>query len=178
MLVSSLTWYWTGAWPCETPRQDCRSEGDQGPVWETDGTCQVNRDINQKEAIGNYEFTLTPRALFAPDGTVLPCHDKSKLIHLLDKLAREHVPDQDPQQTQGENATGQEAMDTDSTSTDPPSRKIALVDGMVLVQKLSKKPETVVTVKDLSGFFNDRLMSLTRDTMRSFSCSTHTGKNL
>ena len=34
---------------------------------------------------------------------------------------------------------------------------------MVLVQKLSKKPETVVTVKDLSGFFNDRLMSLTRD---------------
>lgn len=40
-----------------------------------------NRDINQKEAIGNYEFTLTPRALFAPDGTVLPCHDKSKLIH-------------------------------------------------------------------------------------------------
>jgi len=32
-----------------------------------------NRDINQKEAIGNYEFTLTPRALFAPDGTVLPC---------------------------------------------------------------------------------------------------------
>ena len=35
-----------------------------------------NRDINQKDAIGNYEFTLTPRALFAPDGTVLPCQDK------------------------------------------------------------------------------------------------------
>ena len=42
-----------------------------------------SRDINQKEAIGNYEFTLTPRALFAPDGTILPCLDKSKLIHLL-----------------------------------------------------------------------------------------------
>lgn len=25
-----------------------------------------NRQINQKHAIGNYEFTLTPRALFAP----------------------------------------------------------------------------------------------------------------
>ncbi|KAK5929735.1 hypothetical protein CgunFtcFv8_010949 [Champsocephalus gunnari] len=57
-------------------------------------------------------------------------------------------------------------MDTgfiDTTSTDQPSRKIALVDGMVLVQRLSKKPATVVTVKDLSGCFNDRLMSLTRD---------------
>jgi len=32
-----------------------------------------NRDIDQKSAIGNYEFTLTPRALFAPDGSVLPC---------------------------------------------------------------------------------------------------------
>ncbi|KAL8597167.1 hypothetical protein ACOMHN_050503 [Nucella lapillus] len=48
-----------------------------------------NRDINQKDAIGNYEFTLTPRALFAPDGIVLPCQDKSKLIHLLIKLAKD-----------------------------------------------------------------------------------------
>ena len=43
------------------------------------------------------------------------------------------------------------------------SRKIALVDGMVLVQKLTKKPATVATVKDLSKWFYDRLMSLTRD---------------
>ena len=45
-----------------------------------------SRDINQKEAIGNHEFTLTPRALFAPDGTILPCLDTTKLIHLLAKL--------------------------------------------------------------------------------------------
>ena len=31
-----------------------------------------SRDINQKKAIGNHKFTLTPRALFAPDGTILP----------------------------------------------------------------------------------------------------------
>ncbi|KAJ8358104.1 hypothetical protein AAFF_G00034000 [Aldrovandia affinis] len=43
------------------------------------------------------------------------------------------------------------------------SRKIALVDGMVVVQKLTKKPATVVTVKDLSEWFYGRLMSLTRD---------------
>ena len=41
--------------------------------------------------------------------------------------------------------------------------QIALVDGMVLLQKMAAKPATVVTVKHLSECFNDRLMSLTRD---------------
>ncbi|KAK5915520.1 hypothetical protein CesoFtcFv8_001103 [Champsocephalus esox] len=123
--------------------------------------------FNQKEAIGNYEFTLTPRALFASNGTILPCHDKSKLISLLEKRTREDVPHEDHQLPQAGSTTHQDPMDTgftDTTSTDQSSRKkIALVDGMVLVQRLSKKPSTVVTVKDLSGCFNDRLMSLTRD---------------
>ena len=48
----------------------------------------LNRDINQKDAIRSYEFTLTPMALFAPDGTVLSCQDKSTVIHLLIKLAK------------------------------------------------------------------------------------------
>ena len=41
------------------------------------------RDIDQKGAIGNYEWTLIPRSLFSIDGTMLRCTDKSKLIHLL-----------------------------------------------------------------------------------------------
>ncbi len=45
----------------------------------------------------------------------------------------------------------------------PQAENIALVDGMVLVQKLSKKPATVVSVTDLGGCFNDRLMSLIQD---------------
>src|SRR6218665_450225 len=49
------------------------------------------------------------------------------------------------------------------TTQDVPSRKIALVDGMVLLQQMTKKPATIVTVKDLSECFNNRLMSLTRD---------------
>ena len=36
-----------------------------------------NRDINQKDAIGNYEFTLTPRAPLGVDGTVLYCRVKT-----------------------------------------------------------------------------------------------------
>ena len=124
-----------------------------------------NQDINQKEAIGNYEFTLTPRALFASDGTILPCHDKSKLIHLLEKLTKEDMPHEDHQLPQVGSSTQQDVMDaglSDLTSTDQPSRKIALVDGMVLVQKLRKKTATVLTVKDLSCCFNDRLMQLTQ----------------
>jgi len=112
-----------------------------------------SRHINQKEAIGNHEFTVTPRALFAPDGTILPCMDKSKLIHLLQKLATmQPLPQTDKLPEDG--------MDT---TPNAPSRKIALVDGMVLLQQMAKKPATIVTVKDLSEYFNDRLMSLTRN---------------
>ena len=45
-----------------------------------------NRDIDQKQAVGTYEFTLTPRSLFGADGSVLSCSDKSKLIHALENL--------------------------------------------------------------------------------------------
>ena len=96
-----------------------------------------NRDIDQKQAIGNYELTLTPRALFAQNGAMLPCTDKAKLIHLLEKLRAAEPPDDAQQQLQGVSglqgdAVGPEKMDF--THTDGyPSRKIALVDGMVLV---------------------------------------------
>ena len=39
--------------------------------------------------------------------------------------------------------------------------KIAIVDGMVLVQKMTKKTGTLSTVKDLAQSFNDRLTCLT-----------------
>ena len=102
-----------------------------------------NRDINQKETIGNYEFTLTPMALFSPDGTILLCHDKSKLIHLLVKLAREAMSHED-QPYQDGSPTHHDIMNTgftDYLSIDQPNLKIVLVDDMVLVQKLSKKQE-------------------------------------
>jgi len=54
-------------------------------------------------------------------------------------------------------------LDGMDTTPDAPSHKIALVDGMVLLQKMAKKPATIVAVKDLSAWFNDSLMSLTRD---------------
>jgi len=74
-----------------------------------------------------HEFTVTPRALFASDGTILPCLDKSKLMHLLNKLATAETPQVD-----------QQPEDRMDTTQDAPSRKTALVDGMVLLQKMAK----------------------------------------
>ena len=102
-----------------------------------------NRDVDQKKAIGTYEFTLTPRAFFAPDGSLLPCNDKSKLINCPQTLV---------ESTQAEEP---------NAVCPPPSTKIAIVDAMVVVNKLTTKPATVKTVKDLGKYIKDRIMSLT-----------------
>ena len=74
------------------------------------------------------------------------------MIHLLNKLAKAETPQVDQQPEDG--------MDT---TLDAPSCKIALVDGMILLQKIAKIITIIVTVKDLSKCFNDRMISLTRD---------------
>lgn len=59
----------------------------------------------------------------------------------------------------------EDPIGTTATQLEPQDDRphIAIVDGMVLVQKLTKKPPTIVTVQHLSKWFNDRLMSMTRD---------------
>ena len=128
---------------------------------------RLNRDIDQKLAVGTYEFTLTPRSLFAPDGSVLPCSDKSKLIHALENMVATDTDHAD-QQEQSDESTHSRTSHADNC------QKIAVVDGMVLVQKAA----AVVTVKDLSVCFNDRLMNLTRHFTRSLLSLTHTGLTL
>lgn len=103
-----------------------------------------HRDVDQKNAIGNHEFTLTPRALFAPDGSILPCTDKAKLIHSLEHLVTANVTPKDTPEPTGDT-----------------SKKIAIVDGMVLVQKMTKKSGTISTVKELGHHFIGSLMNLT-----------------
>jgi len=50
--------------------------------------------IDEKQTVGTYEFTPLPRALFAPDGLMLPCSDKSMLIYVRDKLRKTEAPRQ------------------------------------------------------------------------------------
>ena len=46
--------------------------------------CKSRPDINLKESIGKYEFSVVPRFLFAADGTMLHCSMKSKLMTILE----------------------------------------------------------------------------------------------
>ena len=45
-----------------------------------------------EECLGNYEFCAVPKLLFSVDGQPFACNDKSKLIHLIEKLADETLP--------------------------------------------------------------------------------------
>jgi len=87
---------------------------------------------------------------------VLPCSDKSKLIHTLEKMVTTNTDHAD-QQEQPDDSIYSTTSDADHC------RKIAVVDGMALIQKLSTKAAAMVTVKDLSVCINDRLVNLTRD---------------
>jgi len=123
--------------------------------------CRSNRDVKHKDAIGNFEFTVTPRALFAPDGSLLSCTDKSKLIHALYQFANETLSLPEDELRPMTPVPTSDPANEGSTHVHP-SKKLAVVDGMVVVQKMTKKAATVVTVKDFSECFNDRVLSLTR----------------
>ena len=43
-------------------------------------------EIDLKEAIGQYEFNLVPRSMFAADESMLHCSSKSVLMNILEKL--------------------------------------------------------------------------------------------
>ena len=58
-------------------------------------------EINLRETIATYEFSVVPRAMFAADGTMLHCSTKSNLMVILEKLPTNNqetsVPLQDAQ---------------------------------------------------------------------------------
>ncbi len=108
-----------------------------------------SRNIDQKHCIGNFEFTLTPRVLFAPGGSLLLCQDKAKLTHSLEMLLV------------AAEGTCDNSQPTSHKQCDVPDRRIAVVDGMVVVQKLTKNKATMATVKDLSVCFIQNLMNIT-----------------
>ena len=124
------------------------------------------RDIDQKGAIGNHEFTLTPRSLFSPDGSMLRCTDKSKLIRLLELLGNEAELEQGrlPSQEAGcvyEGPLSEDAVHVLPTESRYVGRGIAAVDGMVILHKMQST--AIGTVVDLSHCFNDLLLSMTRE---------------
>ena len=47
--------------------------------------CQTRPEIYVQEAVGMCKFTVIPRALFASDGSMLHCPNKSASMSLLEK---------------------------------------------------------------------------------------------
>ena len=83
-----------------------------------------------------------------PDGSILPCFDKLKLIHCLENLKKDCEKDQSSQ-VQSFEYHAKSVGEPETNSVPSASPKIAIVDGMVLVQNIAKKSGTINTVKDV-----------------------------
>ena len=108
-------------------------------------------EINVKEAIGRYEFTALPRALFAMTGQLLPSTDKSKLMSILEELPKQTVTTDDLQP---------ESIITDGCPLQ--SRKVSVIDGMAVVQAMGK-PAWITTCAKWADHFNTALDLKTKD---------------
>ena len=104
--------------------------------------CKSRPEVDIKEAVGVYGFSVVPKSLFAADGTMLHCSCKSALTHILEKLLK-------PESTSG--ATS-DADPSDVQVTVP------VVDGMAEVQSLDK-PDWIQKCQQIAEHFNDRLFS-------------------
>ena len=90
--------------------------------------CKSRPDIDIKEVIGLYEFTVIPRCLFASDGTMMHCSCKSTLMHILEKQS------------------GESSMSSIGSS----DVTVAILDSMAEVQLLDK-PDWIKACKDISS---------------------------
>lgn len=95
--------------------------------------CKSRPEIDVKEVIGMYEFTVVPRSLFASDGSMLYTSNKSALMKILEKL----------QPTPVSQRTATEWVRP---------LKVAIVDGMADLQALAK-PDWVKNCGQLAAHF-------------------------
>lgn len=102
--------------------------------------CKRRPEIDIKEAVGVYEFSVVPRSLFASDGTMLCCSTKSVLLHILER----------------QNTCAPTDDNTTSDVTDAPY-KVDVVDGMAELQALDK-PAWIRNCAQLADHFTSRLL--------------------
>ena len=56
--------------------------------------CNSRPEIDIKEAVGVYKFSVVPRSMFAADGTMLHCSAKSALMTIIEKLPSDRSVEQ------------------------------------------------------------------------------------
>ncbi|CAH3178932.1 unnamed protein product [Porites lobata] len=98
------------------------------------------REVDIKETVGQYEFSIVPRSLLAADGTMLHCASKSNLMSILEKL-------NDSRNNRRVAGPNEDQM------------KVAIVDGMAEVQSLDK-PEGIRNCAQLAEHFSNRVMQM------------------
>lgn len=106
--------------------------------------CKARPEIDIKEAVGQYEFSIVPRSMFAADGTMFHCASKSTLMDILEKLDTEGNTDG--------NTKEDLRLDTGITAT----QKVAIVDAMAEVQAL-EKPDWIKNCSQLANYFTSRI---------------------
>ena len=103
--------------------------------------CKSRPEIDIREAIGAYEFTVVPRSMFAADGEMLHCSAKSALMPILEKL---------PNSSNECNTTFQDAEHQGERMM------VSVVDAMAEVQSL-EKPDWIKNCSQLADHFTCRI---------------------
>ena len=99
-------------------------------------TARKRPELDLEHCIGNYKFSVVPRALFSSDGLPLPCIDKSKLMHHSEEMA---------------------GVSDDVTSVQENS--VIIIDGMAVVNQICKDA-TLKTCK-VSAFLKSIVIEIT-----------------
>ena len=97
---------------------------------------RTRQEIDLRESLSKYEFSVVPRALFSSDGSMHHCPKKGDLMKIL-----EAIPPK-------EGSNGAASQHQQNLS----DMKVAMVDGMAEVQAIDK-PKSIKTCKDLGDHF-------------------------
>ena len=108
---------------------------------------RMREEIDLPALLGKYEFSVVPRSMCSSDGRLLHCTDKSNVINAVENLMKSRQP-----QEQDRSGSDEESSLDESTET----RKVIILDGMAIVQKLKKTKDTK-TCRDLGEVFIKRV---------------------
>ena len=103
-------------------------------------TSRKRPEIDLELCLGNFEFTVVPKALFTCDGEPLPCTDKAKVLHQIE-----------------ESIVQNEEMEV-AEDINPNQHKVIIIDGTAVVNQLNK--HSMVKTCKVSDHFIFKLILL------------------
>ncbi|KAK3742603.1 hypothetical protein QZH41_006382 [Actinostola sp. cb2023] len=118
--------------------------------------CKSRPEINIKEAVGCYEFSVVPRSMFAADGTMIHCAQKSVLMSILEKCVKQDIPSNNCAISRITCITD-ESVDMQEHVVGGQQLRVDIVDAMAEVQSLDK-PEWIKNCSQLAEYFTGRML--------------------